>query len=289
MHGRAYCLYFYSADAEVFRRYFNLTEYTYTAQAGGSRLYRNGRTKFAAAYYTKNEIKDMYPAGGYSVVAQIGKGRTKQGELLSDGVSEPIYAVAKMPHSAIKGYIPVGEREYVVIVKDVLVLWILFALLAALIVAALGFFIHQAIAANGVGGAPETSTNPKGVVDANAQEGEGEWSVPDKIDTAGKNIKINGITDLKLKAGVREQNFVLSNPKENPCYFKYEIVLTETDEVIYTSQLVPPGYAISKFSLNRALEAGSYRAVIHVKTYTFDKQQRPLNNFDMKTNVTVEE
>lgn len=266
-----------------------MAEYTYNALSGGSRQYRNRRTKFTAAYYTKNEIKDMYPAGGYSVVGQIGKGRTKQGELLSDGVGEPIYAVAKLPHSSIEGYIPVGEKEYVVIVKDVLLLWILFALLAALAIAALGFFIHQAVVANSVGGAPETSTNPKGVVDSNAQEGEGEWSVPDKIDTAGKNIKINGITDLKLKAGVREQNFVLSNPKENPCYFKYEIVLTGTDEVIYTSQLVPPGYAISKFSLNRALEAGTYRAVIHVKTYTFDKQQRPLNNFDMKTNVTVEE
>lgn len=265
-----------------------MTEYTYTAQAGGSRLYRNGRTKFAAAYYTKDEIKDLYPAGGYSVVAQIGKGRTKQGELLSDGVSEPIYAVSKMPHSSIKGYIPVGEREYVVIVKDVLLLWILFALLAAVAVAALGFFIHQAVAANS-SGTPETSTNPKGVVDSNAQEGEGEWSTSEKIDTAGRDIKINGVAEMRLKAGVREQNFVLSNPKENPCYFKYEIVLLETDEVIYTSNLVPPGYSISKFTLNRALDVGEYRTVIHVKTYTFDKEQRPLNNFDMKTVIKVSE
>lgn len=253
---------------------------------GGSKIYRIRKTGFTASYYTKKEMEDLYPAGGYKVCAQIGKGLTDNGECVSDGVSEKVYCVRKMPHASVKGYIPVGEDNYIAIVKDVLLLWILFALLAILIAAALGFFIHRAVTANG--GVPET-TNPKGVVDADAEEGEGNWSVPDKIDTKDKQIKINGITDLKLKAGVREQNFVLSNPKENPCYFKYEIVLLETDEVIYTSQLVPPGYSISKFSLNRALEAGSYRAVIHVKTFTFDKQQRPLNNFDMKTNVTVTE
>lgn len=263
--------------------------FTYTAVEGGSREYSVRKTGFTAAYYTKKEIEDMYPAGGYSVVAQIGKGRTKQGELLSGEASEPIYAVSKLPHSKIKGYIPVGEREYVVIVKDVLLLWLLFSLLALLAVAALVFLIIKVVPANG--GAPETTKAP-GVVDSNAQEGEGEWDVPEKIDTAGRNIKIFGITDLKLKAGTVDQNFVLSNPKENPCYFKYEIVLlkdNKTEEIIYTSDLVPPGYSISKFKLNRALDAGSYRAVIHVKTFTFDKQQRPLNNFDMKTSVTVSE
>lgn len=263
--------------------------FTYTAVEGGSREYSVRKTGFTAAYYTKKEIEDMYPAGGYSVVAQIGKGRTKQGELLSGEASEPIYAVAKLPHSKIKGYIPVGEREYVVIVKDVLLLWLLFSLLALLAVAALVFLIIKVVPANG--GTPETTKAP-GVVDSNAQEGEGEWDVPEKIDTTGRNIKIFGITDLKLKAGTVDQNFVLSNPKENPCYFKYEIVLLKdnnTEEIIYTSDLVPPGYSISKFKLNRALDAGSYRAVIHVKTFTFDKQQRPLNNFDMKTSVTVSE
>lgn len=254
---------------------------------GGSKLYRNRKTGFSASYYTKSEMDDLYPAGGYKVCAQMGKGLTECGECISGDVGEKVYCVRKMPHVKIAGYIPVGEDNYVAIVKDVILLWLFFAVLAMLLIAGLILFIYKSVTANAT--LPEGPTKPYGYIDPDAQEGEGEWSVPDKIDTSGKNIKINGITDLKLKAGVREQNFVFSNPKENPCYFKYEIVLTGTDEVIYTSQLVPPGYAISKFSLNRALEAGSYRAVIHVKTYTFDKQQRPLNNFDMKTNVTVEE
>ncbi len=259
----------------------------FTAQTGGSRIYRIRKTGFTASYYTKKEMEDLYPAGGYKVCAQLGLGNTKQGEVLSDGVGETVYCVRKMPHSSVKGYIPVGEDNYIVIVKDVILLWVLFAVLALLAVAALAFGIHKAITANA--NVPETSTNPKGIVDSNAQEGEGEWSVPDKIDTAGRNIKINGIAEMKLKAGALEQNFVLSNPKENPCYFQYVIALAETGEVIYTSNLVPPGYSISKFKLNRALDVGSYRTEITVNTFTFDKQQRPLNNFKMKTTVTVSE
>lgn len=260
--------------------------FTYTAVEGGSREYSVRKTGFTAAYYTKKEIEDMYPAGGYSVVAQIGKGRTKQGELLSGEASEPIYAVSKLPHSKIKGYIPVGEREYVVIVKDVLLLWLLFSLLALLAVAALVFLIIKVVPANG--GAPETTKAP-GVVDPNAQEGLGDISVPDRIETVGRGIKVVGFPKMKLKAGVIEQEFILSNPKENPCYFKFEIVLSDTGEVIYTSDLVPPGYAISKFKLNRALEAGSYSAVVHIRPYSFDKEQRPLTKFDSKTVIEVTE
>lgn len=263
---------------------------TFTAVSGGSREYSVKKSGFKATYYTKKEIDEMYPAGGYSVVAQIGKGKTEQGELLSDGVSATIYSVSKLPHSKIVGYIPVGEKEYIVIVKDMLLIWILFSLLALLLVAALVFLFVKVLPASVTHistETTETTTKAPGIVDSNAQEGEGEWSVPDKVETAGRQIKIYGITELKLKAGTVDQNFVLSNPKDNPCYFQFEVVLLDNNETIYTSNLVPPGYSISNFKLNRALNAGSYRAIIHIKTFSFDKEQRPLNNFDMKTVVTV--
>lgn len=263
-----------------------MADLVYNAVGGGSGMYKRSRTKFAASYYKKDEIKDLYPAGGFNVCGQIGAGRTETGVCMSGDVGETVYAVTRMPHTVIKGYICVGEKDYIAVVKDVLGIWIFCILLALLAVAGLGFLIHKVVPASAE---PQPSTNPLGVVDSDAQLGEGEWSVPDKIDTTGKNIKINGIAEMRLKAGVREQNWVFSNPKENPCYFKYEIVIIETGETIYTSNLVPPGYSISKFTLNRALDAGTYKTVIHVKTYTFDKQQRPLNNFDMKTNIVVSE
>lgn len=128
---------------------------------------------------------------------------------------------------------------------------------------------------------------PAGVIDQNAILGEGEISVPDKTKTRGRQIKVYGIPELPLAANTKEQSFVFSNPEENPCFFVIEIELSDTGEVIYTSNLLPPGYSISKFTLNRELAAGTYPATIHVKTYSFDKEQRKLNNMDLKTTIVV--
>lgn len=263
-----------------------MADITYQAVAGGSGVYRNRQTEFVASYYKKKEMDDLYPAGGFNVCGQIGKGRDEIGICTAADIRETVYAVSKMPHAVIKGYVRVGENDFLAVVKDVLALWLILILLALLLLAGLGLLIHHVVAANTT---PEPPTNPPGVVDSNALPGEGEFSVPEKLDTAGRQIKVNGIAKMNLKAGVREQNFVFSNPAENPCYFVLEVVLVDSDEVIYTSNLLPPGYSISQFTLNRPLAAGSYRTVVHVKTYSFDKEQRPLNNFDLKTTIVASE
>lgn len=258
--------------------------------------YRNRTTEFKVLFYKKKELKALYPAGGYAVRGQIGGGRDRVGTLLTTDVAgaadevpsasntaEPVYAVSKMPHAVVTGYVPVGADEYIAVVKDVLALWILFAALALLLLALCGFLIHSAVT-----GEPEPTPAPApGSIDTNAQLGEGELSVPAKTETKGKQIKVNGIATMNLKAGQIEQNFVFSNPEENPCYFKIEIALQDTGEVIYTSGLLPPGYSISKFNLNRALDAGTYPIVVHFNAFSFDTEQRPLNNMDVKTTIVA--
>lgn len=250
----------------------------------GDGVYKKKKQNFTVSYYKKKQIDQLYPAGGFSVVGQVGKGREEIGEVTCSEGKLPVYAVSKLPHAKIVGYIEVGENEYLSIVKDVLLLWLFWILLAAALLVGIAFLIKTVVPAGGTG---ETTTRPQGVVDDNAVLGPGDLSIPDKIDTEGRNITVNGIAKMNLKAGVREQNFVFSNPAENPCFFAYEVVLADSEEVIYTSNLLPPGYSISNFELNRPLEAGSYRTVIHVKTYTFDKEQRPLNNFDLKTTIVA--
>ena len=91
-----------------------------------------------------------------------------------------------------------------------------------------------------------------------------------------------------MVAGQREQPYVFSNPENNPCFFVIEMELADTGEILYTSNLLPPGYSISKFTLNRPLEAGTYNVILHYKPTTFDQEQRPLNNMDIKTTVIAE-
>jgi hypothetical protein len=58
----------------------------------------------------------------------------------------------------------------------------------------------------------------------------------------------------------------LLNPEGNPCYFTFEIVLKDTGESIYKSKLVPPGKAITKINMSRALSEGEYGATIKITT-----------------------
>lgn len=257
----------------------------YTAACGGNGFYRNRNSGFEVTYYSKKEMKDLYPAGGFKVVGQLCKGKKVIGACESGGVQEDVYRTSKMPHTVIKGYVSVGNDSYLAVVKDVLLLWILLCLFICLLVVGAGLLIKHFVPANAE---PET-TRPLLVLDDNAVYGEGELTTNEHVETKGRKIKINGVPTMTLKANTLEQNFVFSNPEGNPCYFIVEVVLESTGEVIYTSNLLPPGYSISHFTLNRALAPGQYKAVVHFKTYSFDKEQRPLNKMDSKTTIKVTE
>ncbi len=250
----------------------------------GDGVFRNRKSGFETKYILKKQMKNLYPAGGYTVVGQIGKGNEETGVLVFNEKEETVYKPCKPAFSCVKGYIEVGEGKYIAVVKSALLMWLLFMLVAAAVIVGLAFLIKTFEPS---GEDDITTTSPIGVIDQNAVIGDGSISVPDKIDTKGAQIKINGIPEMKLAAGTKEQNFVFSNPEENPCYFIIEVELSDTGEVIYTSNLLPPGYSISAFTMNRALEAGTYNAIVHVKTYSFDSEQRKLNNMDIKTTIVA--
>ena len=98
------------------------------------------------------------------------------------------------------------------------------------------------------------------------QEGTSAWSgdtLPDKTpEGSGEavGIKIPG------PANKQDAEVALLNPEGNPCYFTFELVLTDTDEVLYTSKQVEPGQMIANITLNRALPAGQYNAELRITT-----------------------
>ena len=115
--------------------------------ADGEGVYKNGKTGFSVSYFKKKEIEfdrdprvageidSRYPSGGYTVVGQIGKGKREIGDLQSDdGQTEKVYAATKMPHTAVVGYIETEADKFIAIVKDRLLLWLLFALLIAALI-----------------------------------------------------------------------------------------------------------------------------------------------------------
>ena len=114
--------------------------FRHLAGADGEGVYKNGKTGFSVSYFKKKEIDSRYPSGGYMVVGQIGKGKREIGNLQSDdGQTEKVYAATKMPHTAVVGYIETEADKFIAIVKDRLLLWLLFALLIAALIIGLIF------------------------------------------------------------------------------------------------------------------------------------------------------
>lgn len=254
-----------------------------------TKTYSNKRTGFSVGYYTVSQVKALYPQGDYQVAAQIGAGVKKNAPdtLAYNGKTEPAAPYKKNPLHRTAGYISCGEKQFVAVKKNIVWLWILLLILLLVLIFGIQYaanhwdemFPDQPAVA---------STDPKGQVDQNIVEGDITLSTKKKIDTKGKTIKLPGITSMKFKAGQTEQEFVLRNPEGNPCYFKFQIILDKTGEILYESNLVPPGYAIAKFHLKRAMDAGSYKATVKYLTYSFDAEQNRLNNGQVKTTITVE-
>lgn len=68
------------------------------------------------------------------------------------------------------------------------------------------------------------------------------------------------------------------NPWSNEgfCYLEYTIKFEDTGEVLYTSDLIPPGETTTLVTLNQPLEAGTYQMVAEIKSYYMDDMQKPV-------------
>ena len=67
------------------------------------------------------------------------------------------------------------------------------------------------------------------------------------------------------------------NPGENEVYFKVKFILSESNEVIYESQLIKPGQHLYEIELNRELAEGEYNLVIQYETFLMDGSYSPRN------------
>ena len=104
----------------------------------------------------------------------------------------------------------------------------------------------------------------------------------DGIREKPEGIRIPGYPRITISADTKDVTMNLKNPEGNPCYFTFEIVLTEGEETIYTSKLVEPGKAITDVTLSRALEKGEYPAVIKITTTSLTDGSA-MNGADVET------
>ena len=256
--------------------------------------YYNKETGFEIGYYTVKEVKALYPDGGVRVVGQLAYGKDEIGSITANEITEIVYKPTSSARYKTIGYIELESGSFIAVKKDnilAIVLLIVLGLLAlAGLIAGLGMLIG--------GGDDEPTTTTPNYLDVNQQQGLGELDLPEKVEDMGsKNVTMNGIAQINFKANQVEQNFILSNSEKNKniCFVVFTIyldnnengIIDESDEMLYQSGLIQPGYSVSRFNISRSLEAGEYKAIVHQQPYSFDQARTPLNNFVVKTDLIV--
>ena len=119
---------------------------------------------------------------------------------------------------------------------------------------------------------------------------EEEQEKPDDKEQEGsvdEGIQIPGYDSIVIPAGTKDVSVELMNPEENEVYFQISFYLPDTDETIYTSDLIRPGQHLYDITLEREMEAGEYPLTVKYETFTADEAMAPQNGADVSCTLIV--
>jgi len=77
-----------------------------------------------------------------------------------------------------------------------------------------------------------------------------------------------------------------SSSNSHPLYF--DVVLDGSDEVIYSSPILPVGTQLTNFKLDVPLEAGTYKALCKYTLLKDEETQEPLSSANFVININVQ-
>lgn len=229
------------------------------------------------AYEDVTSFHNRYPKeqGGYRVIGAIGEGVSKvKGKWTYEEKDYDFYEVsyAKLRYK-IKGYVEIDADTYLAIVgKDY----------AKLIQLFLGIIIVICL---GVGGWYLSQKEPGPDIDPGSSKFEPKTELNENSDPT--KIALPGYGDLQMYAGAKEAYVALWNPDTNPCYFKFQITMDDSQEVIYESKLIPPGNAVTAVKFNQSFDQGVYPITIRIYTYSLDDHTKSLNGGEIKSRLVA--
>ena len=91
----------------------------------------------------------------------------------------------------------------------------------------------------------------------------------DFLDENDDTLSVYGIKEIKIKEGSDKAELYYINPEQNAdkYYIVVSIKLKGSGEVIYSSDLIPPGKGLYSIELSRSFKSGTYDAVFHIQSY----------------------
>ena len=229
--------------------------------------------------YSKKAMEQVYPGGGYRIYGEIGTKKNIEGaEALERwkkrGISDeiPVYPVntyGKLYSKA--GYVRYKDGSYLLVRKSrlskILAGVLALAAIVALIVIGILWFLNQPKMEGGAKPYDYTIEKPE------------NWD-PTKI-------LVPAYPDWNMKAGTDVVYAALYNPEENPCYFRFTVILEESKETLYQSGLVEPGSAVTEIPLPRQMEEGTYPVVVKIDSYSLKDHKERLNGAEVSTRIVA--
>jgi hypothetical protein len=265
-----------------------LTEFTSKPERNYAGKYQTGNNKIIPCY-TKSQMKNLYPQGGYTVLGEFAPGspQPRSGSLRSDGLK--LKLTAHKSNSRIlyseKGFVSLEgiEDGFAVLLKNVLLQRLLAAILSLILIAG-GLFL--ALNWNSLFAAVPAANEPGRELEL--EEGAEEWQGIQPRDTGGvtEGIAIPGYKSITVDADTTDVNVNFQNPEGNPCYFVISLILADGTE-LYKSKMIEPGMGLYEITLTQALAAGEYDATVKYETFGLESLS-PMNGAEVKIKLIAE-
>lgn len=229
--------------------------------------------------YSEKKMNERHPDRDYSVVGEIKSGSKKQpiGEL-STGQSVSQWGTHSIALNREVGYIPVGEKEYLLALRTRAWLPVLVGVLVAAALAVAAWLLLPGL----LGG----NARPDPVGDA--QVGDKQ----EMADTQQQEQQVEKQTDRISFAGYgkatvseAQPNIELRNPEVNTVDFVFTISDKATGEVLAVTDSVAPGqYAyVEVYQHFKGTDGG----VLTINTATFASDNTPRNGMNSEVEIEV--
>ena len=112
-----------------------------------------------------------------------------------------------------------------------------------------------------------------------------QQKVNDAVAAGMVNVFMN--TNVYLDDGGSEANLLIQNSEHNPGPIQVDIRTVDTDELLYSSEVIPVGYKIENAPLLIDLDAGTYDCMATFTVLDPDDEDREINKVNLAVQVTV--
>ena len=109
--------------------------------------------------------------------------------------------------------------------------------------------------------------------------------IPNTAET--RTITIPATSGLNFKAGQTLQCVDLYNPKENNCYFKISIYLSD-NTLLWQSNYLKPSEEINEINISQALQKGTYKNCLMIYDCFAITDENRLNSGEVKIEINVQ-